>query len=656
MATPLINPLRVSGGTMYAFSSAVRDMQKSLMDNDIVFSFSKFALLDLPNVNLPLGGTSSYENKIVWQAVSGTDPYQNSDLNLAESFENYLLNFENIVLTKNNSNGGSYDNTILQSTTERLFWKWLTKINAIKFQDTDYTKSNITNRYEELVSTDYSNVVKYIGDIDVVNNNSFYTEVYINVPSNHGNTPTVLFKTISDANYNESNEWFGTSNYIDGRSESSVHPAGLSLLAFYDYPATRKYQAGATFGSTTFTQVGVTGATLMISDMDGAVIDFDTTSYTQIDSKYGITNFGEFNASDSSGNFDFNVVLVYYNTYRQSNPSVVYRNLYGMLVLDNYINGTEYDELKRFSKYKANVLTGLNGNSYSLKFNMKLDTSVANLGVEKIINDYNTFSMELFSDAMMQLTRASATLESQANELIGVKTRLTSLENFYFSQDDLDTVNARISSIESSLASANMAFSDKNTLLGLINTNADNINSILSGSLSLNLSYNTDVLYSGSGIELDKSVKNKITIKNVVQSYNSFPVCKNDNIGNILSFEAGNGTLTDTVNGNIIPLGEYVNYYRYDIEDKIGINALTRDLVLNIEDKDIKWKKGQIFKIYFNKKIDLNSHIISIRTDYSNSYKTIAAIDSDALYSQKPIIEIVCTDSNALLFDINILR
>jgi hypothetical protein len=141
MATPLINPLRISGGTMYAFSSAVRDMQKSLMDNDIVFSFSKFALIDLPDANLPTGGTSSYENKIVWKAVSGYDPYSNSDLNIAESFENYLLNNENIVLTKTDSNGDSYDNTILQSVSERLFWKWLTKLNAIKFEDGSYPET-----------------------------------------------------------------------------------------------------------------------------------------------------------------------------------------------------------------------------------------------------------------------------------------------------------------------------------------------------------------------------------------------------------------------------------------------------------------------------------------------------------------------------------
>ena len=53
MATPLINPLRVQGGTFYTFSSAVKDIQKTFSDDDARFVFSKFALLDIPDVATP---------------------------------------------------------------------------------------------------------------------------------------------------------------------------------------------------------------------------------------------------------------------------------------------------------------------------------------------------------------------------------------------------------------------------------------------------------------------------------------------------------------------------------------------------------------------------------------------------------------------------
>ncbi len=66
MATPLINPLRIQGGTFYSFSSAVRDIQKTFSDDDARFVFSKFALLDIPDVATPSG---NYENYVVWEGI-----------------------------------------------------------------------------------------------------------------------------------------------------------------------------------------------------------------------------------------------------------------------------------------------------------------------------------------------------------------------------------------------------------------------------------------------------------------------------------------------------------------------------------------------------------------------------------------------------------
>ncbi|MFZ4860251.1 MAG: hypothetical protein ACOYL3_28155, partial [Desulfuromonadaceae bacterium] len=376
----------------------------------------------------------------------------------------------------------------------------------------------------------------------------------------------------------------------------------------------------------------------------------DKSSYSEITKAAGINSFSYFNSSSSSNNFNFNVVLVYYNLYRQSDTTSVFTNLYGILVLDNYINQGDYAELKRFNKFKANILTGLNGNSYSLKFNIKIDTSVANLGVDKIINDYNTFSMELFSDAMMQVKTAANIFESQSIELISVKNRLTNLENFYFSQDDLHNVNNRILQVEKSVNAANMAFGDKNTLLKLINTNADNINLLLSGNLSTSLTYNTDVIQSGAGIEIDKSVKNKLKVTSTQQRYNPNVYCKNSS--GTLEFTIGNGDPSSTTNGNVIPLQEFTNYYKY-AED---IQSLTSDLIINIEDNFNKWKLGQSMKIYFDKAITLNGNSIIIKSDFSNAYKQIAFVDNTNIISTKPIVELVCIDSTNLIFDINILR
>ena len=49
MATPLIRIPQEQGGTMFAFSSAARDLTKAYYNPDIAFEYSKFAR---PNVIL----------------------------------------------------------------------------------------------------------------------------------------------------------------------------------------------------------------------------------------------------------------------------------------------------------------------------------------------------------------------------------------------------------------------------------------------------------------------------------------------------------------------------------------------------------------------------------------------------------------------------
>ena len=75
-------------------------------------------------------------------------------------------------------------------------------------------------------------------------------------------------------------------------------------------------------------------------------------------------------------------------------------NLFGVLVLDDYVNQGSYAYLKRFDKFKPNPISKLNGNSYGLKFDIKFDTSIDNAGVEVVVNEYNTFSMDLYADTM----------------------------------------------------------------------------------------------------------------------------------------------------------------------------------------------------------------------------------------------------------------
>jgi len=445
MATPLINSLRVQGGTFYTFTSAANDISKTFTDDDARFVFSKFVLLDLPDVATPSG--VNYENYIVWEGIGayygGTASYPNSsippgdlnvneNINFAQTFQNYLLNFEQLVLDGSNTLAQAYDPTQLYTVSERLFWKWLANINAIRFRNATSAESTQINRYTEEDPTQYyKKVVKYIGDIDVVNNVSrdghSYSEIYLNVPVTHGNTPLVLFKTLQDPNYSPARIWSNGNNFVDGRDSGSVHPTGLSLTAYYDDDSTDQYLSWTTFGDISNWAGAATTTTspkpVLLSRMDGVILDTDADSYKPIVDDPNIDIISEFNATDAAQDFSFNAALVYYDTYSASNPLNRGRNLYGILILDDYVNqGAGSSYLKRFDKFKPNKITKLNGNGYGLKLNLKFDTSADNVGVETIINDYNTFSMDLFIDASVRLQEAGEMFLRQRNDVAEIRT------------------------------------------------------------------------------------------------------------------------------------------------------------------------------------------------------------------------------------------
>ena len=308
-----------------------------------------------------------------------------------------------------------------------------------------------------------------------------------------------------------------------------------------------------------------------------------------------------------------------------------------------------------------------------MKIDLKFDATVSNAGVETLINDYNTFSMDLFIDASTRLQEAADMFLDTEIDIINIKERLQTLESFLFSQSQLDELSQRISELETNLNNAKMAFQSSTTLLDLINVNADNINQILSGTLSVNLTYNTDVLKQGDGILLDRSVPNQLTVQNHQQNYNSFANCSNvdalDNPSGSLMLTTGNGlTFISPTDNNILSFGKFSNYYRQvstghsTLDPITGVDIMQGDLYININDDPNHWKKGQTYRIVFSNPIDLQGNTIYIKTDSKNRLGagtfgvTIGTITPDDVNSSKPIIDIVCTDENTYKFNIDITR
>ena len=684
MATPLLKPLRVQGGTFFTFASAAKDISKTFTDDNARFVFSKYALLKLPKAGIP----QNQDNSVVWQAldaygppgaISGAGPISqnvnvDSNFNFSQAFQSYALNFEQLVLDSKNNFNETYNEDILPTVSERIFWHWVKNLNAIRWQDANtVNESTVINRYREEVVTptstrDYDSVVKYLGDIDVINNISrggqSYSEIYIHVPTSHGNTPLVLFKTAEDDNYKPNEFWESATNTLYGRDTlGQTTPFGLFNDGYFDDMSTNQYILGATFGNAT--NAGVTAYNdsstpipVLISRMDGVKLDFNPESYYPIANNAEFNTIDDFNASAQSSDFEFNICLVYYDSYDVSNPDNFARNLYGVLVIDDYENGVSYDKLKNFKKFKPNAVTKLNGNSYGLKLNLKFDTQNDNVGVETVIREDLTFGMDLFADASVRLQESADMFIDQKVDLINIENRLTNLEQYYFSQDTIDLFNTRINALESGLNNAQLNFEDETTILDLIRQNSSNINDILTGKVNVQLTYNTDVIQPGPGIIIDQSVPNQVSIENKVQGYYVFNQCLNTS-GHLEYGPTAGTDPFDTNEGNRILVGEFTNYFR-----NVGATApdVLGNISINLDDTNHKWKQGQTLRIVFADDINLDIYTINIKTDAQNTRSLgnygvlVGSLTVADLVTTKPIIEIICVDASTYTFYIDVVK
>ncbi len=347
-STPLIQPLRVSGGTLFSLSSASADLTRSLQSDTKKFRFSHYALLELPNIDTPLHG----ENDFQFNTIEGAwyEQTSSAELNLVQSFQNYVLNFETML-----TNRLEYDPTIDTTVAERVFWKWLKELGVMRWDNASNTQVAPTvtdSRYVEkptdTVSSSerYNQVVKYISTIDMKNalrsSANTYEEVFILVPTEHGSTPTVLFKTIDDTNYPSATSVVNNPtdptqlNYIVGRGPNDIQPAGLDMHAYFDdagtnipttingvsgklfgYSQPNSYDTEATFDNTELdlvvkhTSSPNETVTYLRSRLDGVTLDFDQTSLYDFTTHPEFLSLSDYNASSQATDFKFNCVLLY---------------------------------------------------------------------------------------------------------------------------------------------------------------------------------------------------------------------------------------------------------------------------------------------------------------------------------------------------------
>lgn len=165
MSTPLYKYLKSNGATKFVFPGAQEDINASQQNPNYKITFDKVVFLNIPRqdvVNGVLDFESAFEQSASSQIPSIQPSYQGFGDNIIESLRNYVANYETTIReTRINQTEYFYDNNILKTSSEKIFWKWCKKLNIIEFEPAlavnDYFNnlSEFENKNGSSGNTDY---------------------------------------------------------------------------------------------------------------------------------------------------------------------------------------------------------------------------------------------------------------------------------------------------------------------------------------------------------------------------------------------------------------------------------------------------------------------------------------------------------------------
>lgn len=138
--TPLYKFLKPNGTSFYAFPGAAEDISAAYQNQNYRMYFSKYILLNFPKQNLE-ASSGKTAKPVYWdfegafKRASQSSPATSYKDQLVESLRNYVANFE-VTLKESRYNNTEYyyDNNVLDTPTEKIFWKWCKSLNLVDFE------------------------------------------------------------------------------------------------------------------------------------------------------------------------------------------------------------------------------------------------------------------------------------------------------------------------------------------------------------------------------------------------------------------------------------------------------------------------------------------------------------------------------------------
>ena len=675
--TPFIRPLQVQGGTFYTFSSSAEDLSFTFNSSDSKFRFSKFALLNIPNID---NSSSSQTNYVRLNGPDGafldwannTQQIITGDANIdfSQSFQSYCLNIESTI-----TGDDQYDSSLKQNISERIFFKWLKEIGAIRYRSANSTEVSpaldqntvtIVNdvpitqkRYVEgdaaygttgaygMTGAPYGRLVQYVGSLDIVNSvknsTNAYSEVYVYIPTKDGNTPYVLFKNVTDKNYYPDYQWTNNPSnplndeYLFGRNYDETNPSGLTTLAIFDDDVLGTPTAS-------YYDTGVNGSSIAgnwYSPRDTANTYFSDSIFTD-PSNYILTK------TDNSN------TLVYTRSKLDSVGIDFDPNSYQQILTDPSISTLEeFNATADAADFEFNAVLIY----YDVYDPANPATSATNLYGVLFLDDVNSEGGDIYIPRLKKY-RPNPVTKLNGNsygfkinlkfdtdvDQTGVEQAINDYSPFSLSmfmdamnvlQDASSTLNNassdfielsnRVTNLENITLSSPTAINMDRRIESIEQTLAanqalfNNTQSIM-GLIDQNYDLVRSILNNQTSVEISydldlvKQGAGIIVDRSVPNQLSVINAVQDFNISNTQS----KGTLTQS-GLNEIPLVNYSNYFKH-VNNSTPL-TLTGDLAIRLKDSsNARWKLGQRFRISFGDQVYPGGFIINILTNADGLY------------------------------------
>lgn len=134
MNTPLYKSLKKNGTTFYAFPGAAEDISAAYQNVNYKMYFSKYVLLNLPKKEI-VSNPKKFDFEDSFKTSNTFTPTENYGEQIVESLRNYVANQEMVIReSRLNNTKFYYDTNALETTSEKIFWKWCKKLNIIDFE------------------------------------------------------------------------------------------------------------------------------------------------------------------------------------------------------------------------------------------------------------------------------------------------------------------------------------------------------------------------------------------------------------------------------------------------------------------------------------------------------------------------------------------